>query len=110
MVDESRETCNKCIQIKFKTSIIRSNLCDYSDAYIHVKGTIQFTNTAAQGISANNRNKGVTFKNCAPFINCINRINNTQVDDAHDIDVVMLAYKLLEYSKVYGNAIERNQL
>ena len=104
MVDESRETCNKSIQIKFKTSIIRSNLCDYSDAYIHVKGTIQFTNTAAQGISANNRNKGV------PFINCINRINNTQVDDAHDIDVVMLAYKLLEYSKVYGNAIERNQL
>ena len=110
MVDESRETCNKSIQIKFKTSIIRSNLCDYSDAYIHVKGTIQFTNTAAQGISANNRNKGVTFKNCAPFINCINRINNTQGDDAHDIDVVMLAYKLLEYSNVYGNAIERNQL
>ena len=71
-------------QIKSKTSVIRSNLCDYSDAYLHVKWTITTPNPAAQGAAPNNRNKKVIFKNCAPFTNCINEINNTQVDDSHD--------------------------
>ena len=71
-------------QIKSKTSVIRSNLCDYSDAYLHVKWTITAPNPAAQGAAPNNRNKKVIFKNCAPFTNCINEINNTQVDDSHD--------------------------
>ena len=85
MNDESQGTYNESNQIKFKISMIRSNLCDYSDAYTHVKETIQVTNTEAQGAVANYRNKGVTFKNCTRFINCISQINNTQVDDAHDI-------------------------
>ena len=82
-------------QIKFKTSVVRSNLCDYSDAYIHVKGTLTVSDTG-QGAAPNNRNKKIIFKSCAPFINCINQINNTQVDDAYDIDVVMPKYNLID--------------
>ena len=62
---------NSNISIKFKTSMIKSNLCDYSDAYILVKGTITIPNTTAQGTSVNNTNKKVVFKNCAPFTSCI---------------------------------------
>ena len=87
-------------QIKFKTSMIRSNLCDYSDAYIHGKGTRTVPNTGTAA-ALNNRNKKVTFKDCASFINCISEINNTQIDVAHDIDVVMLMYNLIEYSDTY---------
>ena len=61
----------------------------FSDAYILVKGTITVENNAAQGQPNNAANKEVIFKNCAPVTNCISRINNTQGDDAHDIDVVM---------------------
>ena len=82
--------------------MVRSNLCDYSDAYIHVKGTIEVTNKAADEVAPNNRDKKLTLKNCAPFISCISRINDTQVDDAHDIDVVMPMYKLIEYSDNYS--------
>ena len=63
--------------IRFKTSMIRSILCDYSDAYILVKGTITVPKTAAAGAAVNNTNKEVIFKNCAPFTNCITEINNT---------------------------------
>ena len=56
--------------------MIRSNLCDYNDAYIHVKETIEVLNTATAA-AQNNRNKKVAFKNCVPFINCISEINNT---------------------------------
>ena len=77
--------------------MIRSHLCYCSDEYIHVKGTITIRNTTA----ANNANKKVIFKNCAPFTNCIIQINNTQVDDAHDIDVVMSMYNLIEHSDTY---------
>ena len=59
--DKSQRMYNESNHIKFKTSRIRSNLCDYRDAYIHVKGAITFTNTAAENAAANNRNKGVTF-------------------------------------------------
>ena len=73
--------------------MLRSDLCDYSDAYIVVKGTITVTNR-------NNakRNKAVTFKNNAPFINCISKINGVKIDNAEDLDVVMPMYNLLEYS------------
>ena len=87
--------------------MIKSNLCDFSDAYMHVKGTRQVTNTAAQGAAPNNRNKGVTFKNCAPFIDCVSLINNKQVDDANDIDVVMPMYNLLEYSDICSKTLRR---
>ena len=74
--------------------MLRSSLCDYSDAYILVKGNITVNNTAADGAAAaNNTNKKVIFKNCAPFTNCISKINNTQIDNAEYIDIVMPMYK-----------------
>ena len=82
--DESCGTYNVNSQIKFKTSILRSSLCDYSDGYILVSGTITVPNTAAAGAVANNR-KNIIIKNCAPFTNCISEINNTQIDNAKDI-------------------------
>ena len=78
--------------IRFKTSMIRSNLCDYSDAYILVKRTITVTNAAAAGVAVNNTNKKVIYKNYAPFTDCITEVDNTQVDDAQKIDIVMPIY------------------
>ena len=87
--------------------MLRSSLCDYSDAYILVKGNITVNNTAADGAAANNTNKKVIFKNCAPFTNCISKINNTQIDNAEYIDIVMPMYNLIEnsdnYSKTSGS-------
>ena len=100
--DESRGTYNANSQIKFKTTMLKSSLCDYSDAYIIVKGTITVNNTAADGAAANNTNKKVIFKNCAPFTNFISDFNNTQVDNAKDIDIVMPMYNLIEYSDNYA--------
>ena len=65
--------------------MLMSSLYDYNDAYILVKGNILVNNTAAAGADANNTNKKVIFKNCAPFTDCISKINNTQVDNAKDI-------------------------
>ena len=82
--------------------MLRYNLCDYSDAYILVKGNISVNNTAAAAADPNNRNKKVIFKNCAPFTNCISKINNTQIDNAEYIDIVMPMYNLIEYSDNYS--------
>ena len=103
--DESREPYNVNSQIKFKTIMVKSSLCDYSDAYILVKGTITVNNTAAQGAAANNIDRKVIFKNCATFTNCISEINNTQIDNAKDIDIVMSMYNLIEYSDNYAKTI-----
>ena len=89
-------------QIKFKTTMLKSSICDYSDAYILAKGTITVINTAAAGADANNTNKKVIFKNCSPFTNCVNEINNTNVDDAKDLDIGMPMYNLIEYSDTYS--------
>ena len=97
--DESRGTYNVNSQIKFKTTMLKSSLYDYSDAYILVKGTITVSNTAAEGAAASNVDKKVIFKNCAPFTNCISEINNTQIDNAKDM--LMLMYNLIEYSANY---------
>ena len=101
--DESRGTYTGN-NIKFKTTMLRSNSCDYADAYILVKGTITITgagdNDAAKRLDE--RNKGVIFKNCAPFTKCISRINNTDIDNAQDIDIVMPMYNLIEYSDNYS--------
>ena len=86
-------------KIKFKTTMLRSSLCDHSDAYILVKRTISIT---AQAGSSPNNDKKVVFKNCAPFTDCISEINNTQVDNAEYIDVVMPMYNLIEYSNIYS--------
>ena len=82
--------------------MLKSSLWDYSDVYILVKGTIAVSNTAAADADANNTNKKVIFKNCAQFTNCISEINNTQVDNAEDIDVIILMYNLIEYSDNYS--------
>ena len=84
--------------------MLRSNLCDYADAYILVKGTITITGAGddAAARRADERNKGVIFKNCAPFTKCISRINNTDIDNAQDIDIVMPMYNLIEYSDNYS--------
>ena len=100
--DESRGAYNVNSQIKFKTTTLKSSLCDYSDAYILVKGTISINNTAAAGAAANNINKKVIFKNCGPFTNCISEINNTQIDNAKDIDIVMPMYNLIKYTDNYA--------
>ena len=102
--DESRRTYNVNSQIKFKNTMLKSSSCDYNDAYILVKGTITITGVGADAAArqADERDKGVAFKNCAPFINCISEINNTQVDNAKDIDIVMPMYNLIEYSDHYA--------
>ena len=82
--------------------MLRSSLCNNSDAYILVKGNISVNNTAGAGAAANNTNKKVIFKNCAPFTNCISKINNTQIDNAEYIDIVMPMYNLIEYSDNYS--------
>ena len=85
--------------------MLRSGLCDYSDAYRLAKGTITVANNAAQDQRENGANEKVIFKNCMPFTNCISRINNTQVDNVHIFDVVMPMYNLIEhnyYSKTSG--------
>ena len=83
---------------RFKTTMLRSNLCDYADSYILVKGTITITGAGNDDAArqADERDKGVTFKNCAPFTKCINRINNTDIDNTHDIDIVIPMYNLIE--------------
>ena len=95
--DQSGGNYNVNKEIRIKTSMLRSDLCDFSDAYIVVKGDITVTNP-------NNakRNKAVAFKNNAPFINCISKINGVKIDNAEDLDVVMPMYHLLEYSKNYS--------
>ena len=88
--------------ITFKTFVAGSKLCDCSDAYILVKGTIAVSNTAGAGAAVNNTDKKVIFKNRAPFTNCITEINNIQIDDGQNIDVVMPMYNLIEYSDAYS--------
>ena len=108
--DESRGAYNVNSQIKFKTTMLKSSLCDYSDAYILVKGTISVNNTAAAAAAAsaavNNTNKKVIFKNFAPFTNCISEINKSQIDNAKDTDIVMPMYNLIEYSDNYAKRQE----
>ena len=84
--DESRGTYSVNRQIDFKTSMLRYSLCDYSDAYILVKGNITFNNTAAADADVNNANKKAIFNNCALFTDCISKINYIQIDNAKDID------------------------
>ena len=81
---------------RIKTSMLRSDLCDYSDAYIVVERYIAVTNPDDA-----KRNKSVTFKANASFINCISKINGVQIDNAEDLDVKIPMYNLLKYSKNY---------
>ena len=101
-------TYNENKSIRFKTPMLRSNLCDYSDAYILVKGTIMVTAPGANNDADNirdKRNRPVILKNNAPFVSCIRRINGELIEDADDLDVVMPIYNLLEHSKNYRKTI-----
>ena len=102
--DDIRGAYSPNKQIRFKTAMLRYRICDYSDAYILVKGNTSVNNTAGAGpgAAANNTNKKVIFKSCAPFTNCISKINNTQIDNAEYVDIVMPMYNLIEYSDNYS--------
>ena len=132
--DQSEKNYNVNKEIRIKTSMLRSDLCDYSDAYIVVKGTITvakkiFTaddfeapnNTESNANATNTGNdnalvnanvtntandnalgeKKLVFKNNAPFINCISKINGVKADNAEGLDVVVPMYNLIECSKNY---------
>ena len=98
------ETYNVNSQMKSKTTMLKSSLCDYSGAYILDKGKITVTVAGddAAARQGDERDKGVAFKNCFPFTNCISGINNSQTDHCKDIDIVMPLYNLLEYSDNYA--------
>ena len=107
-VNSLSDRYNENKSIRFKTPMLRSNLCDYSDAYILVKGTITVTATGVNN-DANNirdkKNRPLILKNNAPFVSCITRINGELIEDADDLDIVMPMYNLLEYSKNYRKTI-----
>ena len=92
---------NENKSIRFKTPMLRSDLCDYADAYILINGTI----TVVRNQTRDRQNKPVILKNNAPFVSCITRINNELIEDADDLDMVMPMYNLLEYSKNYRKTI-----
>ena len=100
--DDIRDADSPNKQIRFKTAMLRSSLCDYSDAYILVKGNMTDNNNAAAGAAANNIGKKVILKSCAPFTNCISKINNTQIDNSEYIDIIMPMYNLIEHSDNYS--------
>ena len=118
--DQSEGNYNVNKEIRIKTSMLRSDLCDFNDSYIVTKGNITVTkkiftaddfeapnNTAANATATNTANdngfgrKKLIFRNSASFIICISRISGVKIDNAEDLDVVMLIYNLLEYSKNY---------
>ena len=97
---ESKESYSVGSDIRFKTTMLRSNLCDYADAYILVKGKITITGAGDDDAvkQRDERNKDVIFKNCTLFTKCISRTNGTDIDNAQGIDIVMSMYNLIEYS------------
>ena len=97
--DEIRGVYSSNKQIRFKTSMLRSRS---SDAYVLVKGNLLVNNTAGTSAAVNNIDTKIIFKNCAPFTNCISKINNSKVDNAKDIDIVMSMYNLIEYNDNYS--------
>ena len=105
-VNSLSNTYDENKSIRFKTAMLRSDLCDYPDAYILVRGTITVT---APGDGANNirdkKNRPLILKNNALFASCITKINNELIEDAEDLDIVMPMYNLLEYSKNFRKTI-----
>ena len=84
--------------------MLKSSLCDYSDVYILFKGRITITGAGdnAEARQADEKNKGVIFKNCTPFISCKSEIDNIEIDHAKNIYIVMSMYNLIEYSDNYS--------
>ena len=100
-VNNLLNTYNENKSIRFKTPMLRSSLCDYSDAYILVKGTITVTGNNPRG----RQNRPLILKDNAPFVSCMTRINGELDEDAYDLDIAMPMYNLLEYSKNYRKTI-----
>ena len=105
-VNSLSNTYNENKSIRFKTPMLRSDLCDYSDAYILVKGTIT-VNGVVNGVENEilKRNRPLILKNNAPFVSCMTKINNEFIEDADGLDIVMPMYNLLEYIKNYRKTI-----
>ena len=97
--DQSGEIYNTNKQIRFKTSMLGSDLNDFSDAYIVVKGIVT---VSADERDRDEMNRQVILKNNTPFISCISKINGVLVENAEDLDIVMPMYNFLEYSKNYS--------
>ena len=100
-VNSLSNTYNENKSIRFKTKMLRLDLCDYADAYILVNGTI----TVPGNRPRDRQNRPLILKNKAPFVSCITRINHELIEDADDLDIVMPMYNLLEYSKNYRKTI-----
>ena len=94
---QSGSTSNTSKPIRFKASMLRSDLRDYSDGYVWVKGTITVTDPNNNA----NFDRILTLKNNSPFISCISKINGELVENAEDLDIVIPMYNFLEYSKNY---------
>ena len=95
--DQSGGNYNVNKEIRIKTSMLRSDLCNYSNTYVVVKGIIAIVRPNGNG---RKRNKGLHLKQCT-IHQLISKINGVKIDNAEDLDVVMPMYKLLEYSKNY---------
>ena len=91
--DNSKTNYGVGSEIIYNTEVLKSNICDYNDAYILVKGYI--TVTAAPATN-------VTFTNCTPFTKCITKTDGTTIVDAEDLDLVMPMCNLIEYSSYYS--------
>ena len=101
---QSRGLYNDNNDTRFKATMLMSSLCNYSDAYILVKEKITSTGEIADNTAKriDETDKGMIFKNCAPFINCKSEINDTEINNAKGIDMVMPMYNLIEYSDNYS--------
>ena len=85
--DNSKANYDAGNKITYNTEVLKSNLCDYNDAYILVRGDITVTTAGATLVA---------FKNFAPFTKCITEIDETTIDDAEDLDLAMPKYNLIE--------------
>ena len=104
-VNSLSNTHNENKSIRFKTPMLISDLCDYSDAYVLVRGTITVTANAGANNIRDKKNRPLILKNNAPFVSYITRINGELIEDVDDSDIVMPMYNLLEYSKNYRKTI-----
>ena len=124
--DQSNNVYNDNTAIKFNTPMLRTSLCDFSEAYIILKGKARVIADAteagpdnvppARNAAQNGSNKKFVFKNCAPFTDCITKINATMIENANNIDLAMPMYNLIEYSDNYEKSsgsmwqLKRDQL
>ena len=104
-VNSLSNTYNENKSIRFKTLMLRSDLCDYADAYILVNGTITVTANAGANNIRDKKDRKLILKNNAPFVSCIMRINNELIEDTDDLDIVIPIYNFLEYRKNYRKTI-----